>query len=66
MLTVEDIDQAVESYIVWRGQVGSTEHERVVKKAIIDTPVKRTKLRTLLRRILLPLPVWCLSCLPPS
>ena len=51
MLTVEEIDQAVESYVVWRGQVGSTEHERVVKKAIIDTPVKRTKLRTLLRRI---------------
>jgi hypothetical protein len=51
MLTVEEIDQAVESYIVWRGQVGSTEHERVVKKAIIDTPVKRIKLRTLLRRI---------------
>ena len=51
MLTVEEIDQTVESYIVWRGQVGSTEHERVVKKAIIDTPVKRTKLRTLLRRI---------------
>ena len=51
MLTVEDIDQATESYVIWRGQVGSTEHERVVKKAIIDTPVKRTKLRTLLRRI---------------
>jgi hypothetical protein len=51
MLTVEEIDQAVESYIVWRGQVGSTEHERVVKKAIIDSPVKRTKLRALLRRI---------------
>ena len=51
MLNVEEIDQAVESYIVWRGQVGSTEHERVVKKAIIDTPAKRTKLRTLLRRM---------------
>jgi hypothetical protein len=50
-LTVEEIDQAVESYIVWRGQVGSTEHERVVKKAIVDTRVKRIKLRTLLRRI---------------
>ena len=51
LLTVEEIDQAVDSYIVWRGQVGSTEHERVVKKAIIDTPAKRTKLCTLLRRI---------------
>ena len=51
LLTVEEIDQAVESYIVWRGQVGSTEHKRVVKKAIIDTPVKRIKFRTLLRRI---------------
>jgi hypothetical protein len=50
-LTIEEMDQAVASYIVWRGQVGSTEHERVVKKAIIDTEVKKMKLRTLLRRI---------------
>jgi len=51
LLTVEEVDKALESYIAWRGQVGSTEHERVVKKAIIDSPVKQAKLRTLLRRI---------------
>jgi hypothetical protein len=49
-LTFEEIDLAIEPYITWRGQVGSTEHERTVKKAIIDTPVKRTKLRGVLRR----------------
>ena len=49
-LTIEEIDAAVEPYITWRGQVGSTEHERTVKKAIIDTPIKRTKLRGIMRR----------------
>ena len=48
--TPGEIETAVEPYIAWRGQVGSTEHERVVKKAIIDTPLKQAKLRTLLRR----------------
>jgi hypothetical protein len=50
LLTVEEIDKAIQPYIGWRGQVGSTQHDRAAKTTIVDSPEKKAKLSTTLRR----------------